>query len=69
MFKCVCVVPTESEGVTAATSCSQFACWRISAREDYLLLARDTFHGPVAGILLASLTGLQLDLKQGFGAF
>lgn len=69
MFKCVCVLPTESEAVTAATSCSQFASWRISALEDYLLLSRDTFCGLVAGILLASLTGLQLDLKQEFGAF
>ena len=69
MFKRVCVLPAESEDVTAATSCSQFACWRISAREDYPLLTRDTFHGLVAGILLALLTGLQLDLKQEFDAF
>lgn len=59
----VCVLPTESDGMTAATCFSQLACWRISAREDYLRLATDTFRGLVAGILLASLTGLQLGVK------
>ena len=61
-FKCVCVLPAESED-------AQPVCWRISARKDYLLLARDTCHGLVDGTLVALLTGLQLDLKQDFGAF